>query len=319
MKRLLLLMAVGALFLSAQLVINCASPLEPLDDNDGPTPNPPPADTIYLTDTIIVIDSTGEYDTIIIVDTIITVDTVWNGDTLIVYDTVVDYDTIVVIDTTVAWDTIIVVDTTVQYDTTVIVDTILVPDTIIQTDTIIQIDTIAVPDTIYVPDTIIWIDTVIQHDTIQVPDTIFVPDTIIQVDTVEVPDTVYVPDTIYLPDTVIVTDTIWLTDTVYVVVPDTGGPVMCGQMGAIQKEIVWMLRNAEGNYHLEFSGRVEKEHPSNTVIIDIDGVQYRWDVSAEPVFVIDTWLEANATILIDRIKPNPFGHSIDICLSISEL
>ena len=54
MRRLFLLFLVCCIGFGMQFLANCSSPLEP---DDGPDPNPPRFDTIYLTDTLIDIDT----------------------------------------------------------------------------------------------------------------------------------------------------------------------------------------------------------------------------------------------------------------------
>ena len=151
MKRLLLLIAAGAILVIGQLLINCSKPLD-TDTDFGPLdPSPPRIDTIFNTDTLFLTD------------------TIIGADTIIITDTIVGIDTIIVVDTIVGGDTIIVTDTLIQADTIIETDTVIVADTIIQTDTLTQTDTIIQTDTVTQTDTLTYADTVVVADTVFVP------------------------------------------------------------------------------------------------------------------------------------------------------
>ena len=199
------------------------------------------------------------------------------------------------------------VDTLFVFDTVVIVHDGRV-DTLIMVDTIIQADTTVVTDTIIIPDTTI-VDTII--DTIIVPDTTIV-DTII--DTIIVPDTTIVDtifDTITIPDSTIV-------DTVIIIEPGDG-QILCDRLSSAQQEIVWLFRNAEGPFHLEFAALPESEHPNHTLTVSIGDQLYYWDLSVSLELILDTTLPANATIIITTSKPPSFGHAIDVCVTVTKM
>lgn len=218
MKRIFLLVACGAIFLCAQILLNCSSPLDITGSNVPSPPGSTPSETLFVYDTVFLGDS--------ICDTI--------------------FDTIPVHDTT--------------FDS--VADTVFVIDTVIQPDTVI--------------------DTVI--------------DTLIVIDTV--------------------TDTI--IDTLIIVEPDTNGTmVLCSQISACNKEIVWMFRNAEGLFHLEFVAEAGDEFGKRTLIVVIEDHKYMWKPEIDPELIIDRHLSANTTINIYPDKPLAYGHSIDICLTVT--
>jgi len=183
------------------------------------------------------------------------------------------------------------VDTLFVFDTVVIVHDGRV-DTLIVVDTIIQIDTTVVTDTIIVPDTTI-VDTII--------DTIIVHDTTV-IDTIV--------DTVIIPDTTLV-------DTVIIIEPGDG-QMLCDRLSSAQQEIVWLFRNAEGPFHLEFAALSEREHPTHILTVTIDGQTYDWSLSESLELVLDQNLGPNAMIRIMTSKPPSFGHAIDICLTLTK-
>jgi len=201
-------------------------------------------------------------------------------------DTLFVYDTVLVIHGG-RVDTVIVVDTIIQYDTTVITDTIIDVDTVVIPDSII-IDTVIIPDTTIV-------DTV--FDTIILPDTTIV-DTIV--------------DTVILPDTTIIVDTV-------VIIEPGDGPMLCDRLSSAQQEIVWLFRNAEGPFHLEFAALPERDHPQHTLTVAIGDQIFFWDLSESLELVLDVTMPANATIIITTSRPPSFGHAIDICLTWTKM
>jgi hypothetical protein len=218
---------------------------------------------------------------------------------VVVVDTVVRFDTLIITDST-SVDTIIIEDTV--FDT--IFDTDTVVDTTVQTDTIIVTDTIA--DTI--------IDTVVDTIGDTVIDTFI--DTVIDsfIDTIVDTSTDTVIDSIF--DTI--TDTIMGVDTIVVVIPDTSdSPVVCARLNSYQQEIVWMFRNQPGQYHLEFVGLPDRTKPAPILTVNIDGANYEWNLAESTELILDRYLVQNAMINITRNKPNPFGHDIDICLTVT--
>ncbi|MFQ6007712.1 MAG: hypothetical protein ACE5K8_02050, partial [Candidatus Zixiibacteriota bacterium] len=157
MKRIYFLAAWCLLFLGAQLLVTCSSPLEP---EDRPEPVPPIVDTVI------------EYDTIFLTDTVSTTDT------LVLYDTTTITDTFTVVDTIELSDTVILVDTLIETDTLIEVDTLTIYDTTIIVDTLISVDTVTLVDTLEIYDTTTIVDTVEIFDTTVVVDTveIVIPD-----------------------------------------------------------------------------------------------------------------------------------------------
>jgi hypothetical protein len=163
-------------------------------------------------------------------------------------------------------------------------------------------------DTLYNTDTIIVVDTTSYADTIYILDTVFVYDSSVFV------------DTIYTSDSIIVFDTVTLVDTIIVIEPDPNRPqVVCSRIACNQKEIIWMFRNPEGIFHLEFVAAVESDDPSQKLVVHIGDQTYAWKPSDHPEMIMDLHLAPNTTILIESSKPPAYGHSIDICLTINPL
>jgi hypothetical protein len=153
-------------------------------------------------------------------------------------------------------------------------------------------------------------------------DTLFVFDTVVIVHNGRV-DTLIAIDTIIQTDTVTQIDTTYgdtVTDTVFVGEPGEGdGQMLCARLSSSQQEIVWLFRNAEGPYHLEFAALPERDHPTHTLAVTIDGQTYDWSLSESLELVLDQNLGSNAMIRILTSKPPSFGHAIDICLTVARL
>jgi hypothetical protein len=170
-----------------------------------------------------------------------------------------------------------------------------------------RVDTLFVFDTIVIVhngrvDTLIVIDTIIQVDTTVVTDTIIIPDTTII-------DTIF--DTITIPDSTVF-------DTVIIVEPGDG-PILCDKLSSSQQEIVWLFRNAEGPFHLEFAALPESEHPNHTLTVSIGDQSHPWDLSESLELILDTTLPSNTTIIITTSKPPSFGHAIDVCVTVTKM
>jgi hypothetical protein len=125
-------------------------------------------------------------------------------------------------------------------------------------------------------------------------------------------------DTIYIVDTVVVIDTVMHIDTVFV--PEPGEccyNTFCSHIGSGQHKIVWLLRNSEGRYHLEFGALTERDQPVQKLFVDINGEKFCWSPAHEHELVIDRYLTQNAVIRIYSDQPCAFGHEISICLTVS--
>lgn len=119
-------------------------------------------------------------------------------------------------------------------------------------------------------------------------------------------------------DTVTIVDTVIQIDTVIITEPDSSGLFfVCSRLSAGQQEIVWLFRNEEGMFHLEYAASAEFDQPTQLVIVDIDGEQFEWRPSSNPEFILDHNLEENATMRITLDQPPSFGHAIDICLTLT--
>ncbi len=186
-------------------------------------------------------------------------------------------------------------------------DTIYSFDTVvvIKIDSIIHFDTIRSYDTVVV----IRIDSVLHYDTIRSYDTTVV----IRI------DSVLIYDTIHSFDTIAIFDTVMHIDTVFINGHDTceGSKMVCSRIASNQQEIIWMFRNLEGIYHLEFSATTERSHPTQTLNLNIDGHDFAWSTADNPEFITDLHLGPNAKIVITSNKPGAFGHAIDVCLTMT--
>lgn len=297
MKKLSVLAVGAALFMVAPFLANCADPLE-----IAPTGPDPGIDTIFTVDTV------GTVDTVILNDTIVEgVDTVFLTDTLYVVDTVATVDTVIVTDTIVEG-----------------VDTVFTTDTLFVTDTVLQIDTVLTTDTLTVTDTVFQTDTVLTTDTLTVTDTVFQTDTLLTIDTLTVTDTLLQVDTVFQVDTVHTTDTVTRVDTVTVV--DTVILILpppeerhCSALDSDDHSINWVLDNDAGHYRLVFTGTVEREKPTQTLIITIDGTEYTWVPAEADEYVLELDLGTSAKVDIEVIPPPARGHSIDVCLDVTKL
>ncbi len=168
-------------------------------------------------------------------------------------------------------------------------------------------------------DTIIHLDTIIVIDSLNHVDTIIQIDTLIVVDTTKFTDTLVISDTTFHVDTVIVTDTTNHVDTVIIIEPGPNGQLLCSRLACNQQEIIWMFRNPEGQYRLEFTATTESGHPTQTLLLNIDGQLATWNTSKSLELILEQPLRAKATIRITSDKPHAFGHSIDICLTMTKL
>ncbi len=267
MKRIYLLTIGAVVFLGAQFLLNCSSPL---DSPTGAAPNPPgptPPETVFINDTVFLSDSI--YDT--------TTDTIYDTDTIVVIDTVNE--------TTV--DTI--------FDTTVIIDTIHDSTSDTLYDTIVFIDTFEVFDTLEV------IDTFEIFDTLEVFDTLVIVDTFEVVDTLEVIDTLVVVDTFEIVDTLIET----IFDTIFVPGPDTCEvEPQCVEFSRLHNKITWNLHNEDGLHNLEFTATFGEECFDELLFIHVNGQPYEWDPRVNPVFTLDADLRKDAKIMIHCQRDN---------------
>lgn len=196
-------------------------------------------------------------------------------------------------------------------DTVIRVDTVLQFDSSFQIDTLVQIDTLIQYDTVNQTDTLMIVDTVIQFDTTNSRDSLTT------VDTVNVVDTVIIYDTVF--DTTVLTDTITVVDTVYVTIPDTtGSGGFCGRLNSSRKEIVWLLQNSAGDYRLDFAALAQSNQPPKKLELIIDGISYTWQPGKDPALTFEGPLGENAVITITPFSPGSFGHSVDICLTVTE-
>lgn len=168
-------------------------------------------------------------------------------------------------------------------------------------------------------DTFLLTDTIFAIDTIFNGDTIFAIDTIFNGDTIYAIDTIFNGDTIFAIDTIITSDTIVLVDTVEIFPPDSLiSPVVCARLSSGHQDIVWMFRNEEKLFNLEFVAALERDKPNSLLSVDINGELYEWNLAESLEMNLSMILEQNSVIRIKTCKPPSYGHAIDICLTISE-
>ncbi len=195
----------------------------------------------------------------------------------------------------------------------------VIVDTVILTDTLYLNDTTFSNDTVYIIDTTYLIDSSLIIDTIVINDTTVLIDSFIVVDSFTYTDTLFVVDSNYV-DTLIIYDTSVVVDTVEIVVHDsTDANLICSQLSASLKDIIWMYNNSEGDYKLEFSAHVDLQNPVKILTVVIDNVEYTWNPFEDEYFDIEQFLGDNTTITIMPNKPAAHGHEIDICLTITPL
>lgn len=160
---------------------------------------------------------------------------------------------------------------------------------------------------------VVRVDTLLIFDTVMIIDTGTVYDTVFSYDTLVIIDSNFTFDTVYYVDTVIQVDTVVIDN------PGTGGPLfVCAALSTGEKEIVWMFRNSSGRFLLEFAASTKKVDPSQTVTVKIGGQEYEWKPARENELTIEQDLGENATIRITPNKPPCYGHSISICLTMTE-
>lgn len=288
-------MVIGILSLIGLGVVYLASCAEPLDVTSSPNNNPPVrVDTVFVFDTLTPSDTSLRIDTIRVHDTVHLTDTIHRQDTIRQIDTTVRFDTIRIIDPRYIYDTVTLVDTVKMTETTTVVDTLMRSDTIVQYDTV----------------------NVISHDTVNIVhyDTVTVTQTIIQHDTILVNDTIFRIDTITVVDTIVRVDTVTIGDPV-----DCNPEPFCGKLSSCDKDLIWLFRNAAGTYRLEFSGFAEKDQPLQTIVLNINGVDYNWQAATNPLWIKELTLPANTTIKIGLTKPPAYGHAISICLQMTRI
>lgn len=137
-----------------------------------------------------------------------------------------------------------------------------------------------------------------------------------QTDTIVIVDTSYIVDSVFIVDSTFIIDTLISMDT-SIIVPQNDSIQHCSRIGSGQHEIVWLLQNQSGNYHLEFAALAEQGKPKQTVIVDINGHQYKWNPADQGTLILDQHLVAKTIIRIELSVPVAYGHAIDICLLMS--
>ncbi len=109
-------------------------------------------------------------------------------------------------------------------------------------------------------------------------------------------------------DTVFAVDTIIVVDSTY-----------CARLNSQRQEIVWILFNQEGLFHLEFEAITERDNDSRTLVIDLNDQQYIWPLAEYHGFILEQNLEQNTHVRIVSDPPHAYGQAIDICLSVRAL
>ena len=153
---------------------------------------------------------------------------------------------------------------------------------------------------------------IVEIDTVYIIDTVFDGDTILVIDTNTVFDTVFINDTVFVVDTTVIIDTV-------IVVEPGPSNVVCATISTNQPEIVWMLRYDPGTYLLEFDASLESDHPTQSLTVEIDGREYQWTPAENPELILEMDLGEQTLIRIVPLKPPSLGHSVHICLKMTEL
>lgn len=119
------------------------------------------------------------------------------------------------------------------------------------------------------------------------------------------------------PRIIIIVDTLIVVDTVIIVVTDSTGN-SCERLSATRQELVWLFSNSEGSYNLEFLAYSESDRPPQMLVVIIDDQEFMWDPNESMEFSLNLDLKENASVWIISENPHAYGHSIDICLTVSE-
>ena len=121
-------------------------------------------------------------------------------------------------------------------------------------------------------------------------------------------------------DTVIVLDTNVVVDTVIIIEPGSSeAEAVCSRIASNHPDIVWMFRNPEGSYLLEFDAYPESSHPPQTLSVNIDGREFLWTPANNAELVTELYLSERTIIKIMLHSPPALGHAIHICLKVSRL
>jgi len=80
-------------------------------------------------------------------------------------------------------------------------------------------------------------------------------------------------DSVFIIDSTIIIDTLIYLDS-GVVVPSNDSIRHCSRLGSGQHEIVWLLQNEAGNYHLQFAALAGRGKPKQTAVVYIGSHQY---------------------------------------------
>lgn len=131
-------------------------------------------------------------------------------------------------------------------------------------------------------------------------------------------DSIFSFDTLHVIDTLTQYDTLMIVDTITIIEPGTGqSQILCGRISATRKDLVWMFRNPEGDYKLEFTAFTERDKPIQELKVVIDSHEVIWNPGDNPELLTNLLLSQNTALFISALKPPSLGHSIDICLTIS--
>ena len=163
------------------------------------------------------------------------------------------------------------------------------------------------------------VDTVYIFDTVFTSDTTFIVDTVIVVDTLTGVDTFIVVDTVVISDTTIISDTVFISDTVIVydtVTVGTSGVVICTEIGPSQRKIDWTFLSVPAEYHLAFEAATDRDRPTKSLTIEVNGEMYYWDLTQSNNFDFDFQFTASTNITIMPNPPNSYGNGVSLCLTL---
>lgn len=95
--------------------------------------------------------------------------------------------------------------------------------------------------------------------------------------------------------------------------------VVCSRLTSNLNEIIWWFENESESYSYYFEAATERDNPSKTLLIEIDDLQFFWDLSESKELLVEAPLMENGKVRITASQPPSLGHPVDICLTMTEL
>ena len=147
------------------------------------------------------------------------------------------------------------------------------------------------------------VDTVFIYDTVTTIDTVFIDDSVVVIDTI----TIVITDTVFISDTVIVYDTVTV---------GSAGVVICTEIGPSQRKIDWTFLSVPAEYHLAFEAATDRDRPTKSLTIEVNGQMYYWDLTQSNNFDFDFQFTSSTNITIMPNPPNSYGNGVSLCLTL---